>query len=70
MYMEEYARITGGDTARAKLASEMITYTISGFFMRFLWNDMQDDIDDGIDKLGVIFDELIDSFDGGLGTDK
>ena len=48
----------------------MITYTISGFFMRFLWNDMQDDIDDGIDKLGVIFDELIDSFDGGLGTDK
>lgn len=70
MYMEEYARITGGDINRAKLASEMITYTISGFFMRFLWNDMQDDIDDGIDKLGVIFDELIDSFDGGLGTDK
>lgn len=70
MYMEEYARITGGDIARAKLASEMITYTISGFFMRFLWNDMQDDIDDGIDKLGVIFDELIDSFDGSLGTDK
>ena len=70
LYMEEYARITGGDTARAKLASEMITYTLSGYFMRFLWNDMQDDIDDGIDKLGVIFDELIDSFDGGLGTDK
>lgn len=64
VYMEEYVRIAGGSIARAKLASEMITYTFSGFFVKFLWNDMQDDIEEEIDKLGVIFDEMIASFCG------
>lgn len=68
MYMEEYARIKGGDINRAKLASEMITYTLSGYFMRFLWNDMQEGIEEEVNKLGVIFDEMIASFCGVFAT--
>lgn len=68
VYMEEYVRIAGGSIERAKLASEMITYTFSGFFMRFLWNDMQEGIEEEVDKLGVIFDEMIASFCGVFAT--
>lgn len=60
LYIEEYVEMLDGDLDRAKLVSEMITYTICGLFMRFLWNDMQDDIDEGVDKLALVFDELLE----------
>lgn len=68
MYMEEYVRLAGGSIYRAQLASEMITYTLGGFFMKFMWNDMQDDIEEEVDKLGVIFDEMIANFCGVFST--
>ena len=60
LYIEEYAAMFSGDIERAKLVSEMITYTICGYFMRFLWNDMQDDIDESVDKLALVLDELLE----------
>ena len=41
--------------------SDIIRYAIYGYFMRFLWNGMEDDIDAAVDNLGILFEEILDS---------
>lgn len=38
---------------------EYNSYSFEGFFIKFLWNQMQDDIEGGIEKISRIFDRNI-----------
>ena len=40
--------------------TEFCRYAFSGFFLKFLWNDMRDDIDAAIDKLDYLFCEFVE----------
>ena len=40
-------------------AAEYHSYSFLGFFLKFLWNDMNGDIDAGIEKIGMIFESNI-----------
>lgn len=64
-YIQDYARSHHGDPERAEVVGEIISYSLYGYFMRFLWNDMEDDIDKSIDSLAMVFDELLESLTGG-----
>lgn len=46
---------------RVRDLSDIIRYAIYGYFMRFLWNGMEDDIDAAVDNLGILFEEILDS---------
>lgn len=39
--------------------AEYNSYSFLGFFLKFLWNDMTNDIDAGIEKIGFIFESNI-----------
>ncbi len=39
--------------------AEYNSYSFLGFLLKFLWNDMNSDIDAGIDKIGFIFESNI-----------
>ena len=39
--------------------AEYNSYSFLGFFLKFLWNQMDDDIDSGIEKIGGIFENNI-----------
>lgn len=39
--------------------AEYNSYTMLGFFLKFLWNQMDGDIDAGIEKIGAIFENNI-----------
>lgn len=41
--------------------AEFCRYSTTGFFLRFLWNQMNDDIDSSVDRLADMFDELVES---------
>lgn len=41
--------------------AEYNSYSFLGFFLKFLWNHMDDDIDDGIEKISRIFEGNIQS---------
>ena len=43
------------------LASEFCRYAFSGFFLRYLWDDMKEDIDTAIDRLSQIFSRFAES---------
>lgn len=36
--------------------AEYNSYSFVGFFLKFLWNHMKDDIDEGVEKIGRIFE--------------
>lgn len=59
--VENFAKKQAGDMDRAKVIGDVICYSVYGYFMRFLWNGMEDDIDESIDELKVIFDDLLES---------
>lgn len=42
-----------------RAVAEYNSYSFLGFFLKFLWNDMQGDIDAGIEKIGLIFESNI-----------
>lgn len=41
--------------------AEFCRYSTTGFFLRFLWNQMNDDIDRSVDRLADMFGDLIES---------
>lgn len=45
---------------RAEVVANIVRYSLYGYFMRFLWDGMDHDIDEGVDKLCKIYDEMID----------
>ena len=51
----------GVDIPEQKLRAiaEYNSYSFLGFFLKFLWNHMSDDIDAGIEKIGSIFEHNI-----------
>lgn len=49
------------DMKRLRNISDIIRYSIYGYFMRFLWDGMNDDIDAAVDNLGALFEEILDS---------
>lgn len=48
------------DERVAQLA-EFCRYSTTGFFLRFLWNQMNDDIDRSVDRLADMFRDFIES---------
>lgn len=45
--------------AELRAIAEYNTYSFIGFFLKFLWNDMEGDIDSGIERIGSIFENNI-----------
>lgn len=62
-YIQSSTKIPGDNSERAKAIGQIIGYTLCGYFIRFLWNDMEDDIDADMDRLGLIFDELLEGLE-------
>lgn len=48
------------DPARAQAITDIVRYSIYGFFMEFLWNGMKADIEESVDKLIDIYNELLE----------
>ena len=46
---------------RADAVSNIVRYSIYGFFIQFLWDDMKGDIEESVDNLCQIYNELIES---------
>jgi len=40
--------------------ADVCLYTVTGFFLRFLWNDMRDDADAAVDELGGLLERFVD----------
>ncbi len=46
---------------RVRQISKFCTFAFIGFFMDYIWGDMEDDIDERVDSLSRIFDDFIAS---------
>ncbi len=64
-YIQHYTMSLDVDGERAKIIGEIISYTIYGYFMRFLWNNMEGDVKESVDRLATVFDELLRSLKNG-----
>ena len=49
------------EEADLKCISSFCRYAFIGFFVQFLWNRMEDDIDESVDRLSVFFEDFADS---------
>ena len=49
------------EKADLKCISSFCRYAFIGFFVQFLWNRMEDDIDESVDRLSVFFEDFADS---------
>ena len=49
------------EEADLKCISSFCRYAFIGFFVQFLWNRMEDDIDESVDRLSVFFEDFTDS---------
>lgn len=57
-YVDEYTRGQSLSDLRKAEITDFLRFSILGFFMRFLWNNMQDDIEtsvDSLEKLYIVF---------------
>jgi len=45
---------------RTQIITDIVVYAVYGYFLRFLRDDMEDDIEASVNKLGAVFDELLD----------
>ncbi len=59
-YIRPIAETRGVDPERTEIIAEIVKYSFAGFLTRFLWNDMKDDIEENVDKIGKILEELLD----------
>ena len=60
----QVVRRIAGDQLAEETALEIAAfcrYAYIGFFMQFLWNRMQSDIDESVDRLGVLFDGFVEA---------
>ena len=44
---------------RLRAFSDIFRYSLYGFFLRFLWSGMTEDIDASVDQLGSLFEEIL-----------
>ncbi len=44
---------------RLQVISDICRYAVFGYFIRFLWNGMNDDIDRGVDELSQVFTLIV-----------
>jgi AcrR family transcriptional regulator len=46
---------------RVREIAKFCTYSFIGFFLDYIWEDMEDDVDERVDNLSKIFDDFIES---------
>ena len=49
------------DEADLKRISSFCRYAFIGYLLQFLWNRMEDNIDESVDRLSVLFEDFVDS---------
>ena len=59
-YINGFAEARSLDPGRIETAAEVVRYSIYGYFLRFLWNGMKDDIEKSVDQFGHFMDEMLD----------
>lgn len=59
-YIQKLAGTKNADPERIEVITNIVEYSVYGYIIHFFWNDMKDDIEESIDKLGVVFDEILD----------
>ena len=59
-YIKNLTEAGNVDPGRIETAAEVVRYSIYGYFLRFLWNDMKDDIEESVDQFGRFMDEMLD----------
>ena len=60
-YVMSIAEEFDADSDHADIVANVIKYSFYGFFARFLWNDMKDDIEENAEMLAFVYGELIES---------
>ena len=58
-FVEDALKNTSLTEERKQDISDFCRYSFLGFFLRFLWNHMSDDVDDLVDRLGSLMQEFI-----------
>lgn len=51
----------GVSEKKAREIARFYTYAFIGFFLEYIWNDMEDDVDERVDNLSAMFDGFIES---------
>ena len=59
-YIRQTAAEKNADPERAEIVADIVKYSVYGFILRFFWNNMKDDVEENVDKLGSVFDELLE----------
>ena len=59
-YVHKKAEEKKTDPKRAEIIADIVKYSVYGYFLRFLWNDMKSDIEENVNELGAVFDDLLD----------
>lgn len=60
-HIQNYVNSQKCDPKRAETVGEIISYSVYGYFMRFLWNNMEDDIEESVNNLTSVFNELLEN---------
>ncbi len=60
-YVRQMAETRNVEPDRAEVIANIVKYSVYGYFMKFLWNGMKDDVEEGVDRLGGVYDELLDT---------
>ncbi len=59
-YISARALGMGVTEQRILAISDICSYAITGYFLRFLWNGMTDDIDRDVDELNAVFNDILE----------
>ena len=58
-YLKTWTEGLGITENRLQACSEICCYSLLGMFLRFLWNNMYDDINEKLDNLGDVLEEMM-----------
>lgn len=59
-YVRHIAETRGVNPERTEIVADIVRYSVYGFVLHFFWNDMKYDIEESVNKYGIIFDELLE----------
>ena len=58
-YLKKWTEGLDISEKRLRACSEICCYSLLGLFLRFLWNNMNDDINEKLDNLGDVLEEMV-----------
>ncbi|MBQ8026080.1 MAG: TetR/AcrR family transcriptional regulator C-terminal domain-containing protein [Oscillospiraceae bacterium] len=59
-YVSQRAEGKAVSPTRVTALADICRYALIGFFLRFLWNGMNDDIDTSVNELSILFNDIVE----------